>query len=177
MKREMIERLAIDSAAGELNEDTETLFRTYLAEHPELNKWADGMSLIYGKTEAALNKKTAGFNGEIKTEPVKIMHRQFNLRPFLRWAAVIIFAACIGLLAGRWSKPDITIPLPNIVSAAPELSETQSGLGMMDVGEGFWRDKAVAMLISEKSVAASNIIRGDGLWDKYRKYIQEKGHE
>jgi hypothetical protein len=177
MKREIIERLAIDSAAGELNEDTETLFKTYLAEHPELNEWAEEMSIIYGETEAAVNKKTGGLNSDIKTELIRSRHHRINLRPVMRWAAVVIFAACIGLLAGRWSKPDTTIPHLRIVSVTPSLSEKQSDLDLMNVGDGFWRDKAVAMLTPGNSIAGRNIIRGDSLWDKYRQYIKEKGHE
>ena len=46
MEREAIERLAMDSAAGELNQDAEALLRTYLAEHPQANEWAEDMLQI-----------------------------------------------------------------------------------------------------------------------------------
>ena len=54
MEREIIERLAVDLAAGELNEDVEALFRSYLAEHSEADKWAQDMLQVYEKTETAI---------------------------------------------------------------------------------------------------------------------------
>ena len=55
MKRERIERLAIDCAARELNEDSEVLFKTYLTEHPDANKWALDIWDIYEKTKEAID--------------------------------------------------------------------------------------------------------------------------
>ena len=64
MEREAIERLTIDSAAGELNEDAEALLRTYLAEYPQANKWAEDILQIYYRTEAAI--KTKATHGDLR---------------------------------------------------------------------------------------------------------------
>ena len=59
MEREAIEKLAMDSAAGQLNEDAETLLKEYLAEHPEAKKWFQDMQEIYANIQVAFNEKTA----------------------------------------------------------------------------------------------------------------------
>ncbi|MHC4169718.1 MAG: hypothetical protein ACYSWQ_22455, partial [Planctomycetota bacterium] len=58
MERDAIERLAIDSASGELNDDAETLLREYLAGHAEANRWAEEVQWLCEKTEAAIHAKT-----------------------------------------------------------------------------------------------------------------------
>ena len=58
MEREQIERLAIDSAAGELNEDMQALFEEYIAGHPEAKKYVEDMLGIYENTDAAIIAKT-----------------------------------------------------------------------------------------------------------------------
>jgi hypothetical protein len=177
MKREIIERLAIDSAARELNEDTEALFRMYLAEHPESNKWADEMSLIYGETETAVMEKIGGFKGDVKSEPVRIEHTRFNWWPVLRWAAVVIFAACIGVVVGRWSKLDTISQRPRMVAAISDLTEKRPVFSMKNIDNSFWRDKAVGMLNVKAHSINGAIIHSQGLWDRYRQYIKEKYNE
>ena len=59
MNPETIERLAIDSAAGQLNEDIEILLREYLSEHPAEKKCFSEMQEIYNKTQIAFDSKTA----------------------------------------------------------------------------------------------------------------------
>ena len=72
MRREIIERLAIDSAAGELNEDMEALFRAYLAEHSEAKKWAEDLSDVFEKTEAAIAAKIEPAGAESNHVAIKI---------------------------------------------------------------------------------------------------------
>ena len=64
MKRETVERLAMDSAAGELSEDAEALFQTYLDENPQAKQWAEDVRQVYGETEAAIQAKTALANSQ-----------------------------------------------------------------------------------------------------------------
>ena len=177
MECEIIERLAIDSAAGELNEDTEALFRAYLAEHPELNEWADGMSLVYGETEAAVTKKTGAPDGDIKTEQMKINRPRINLWPVLRWAAVMIFAACIGAAAGRWSKSDGIVERPRTVAGAPDSHVRPSGISLENIGDGFWRTKAIAMLDAKPYHELKDYNQSNSLWEKYRQHIKETYNE
>ncbi len=178
MKREIIERLAIDSAAGELNEDTETLFRTYLAEHPETNKWADEMLLIYGKTEAGIRERIESCHSDVKSGPVNIKQlSRFNWWPVLRWAAVVVFAVFIGGLAGRWSKPDTAPQRSRVVAAISDLTEKRPVFSLRNIDDGFWRDKAVTMLNIKPHSINGAIIQSQGLWDRYRQYVKEKYNE
>ena len=55
MNCEQIERLAMDSAAEQLNEDVEALLQEYLTEHSEANKLFLDMQEIYENTKVAFN--------------------------------------------------------------------------------------------------------------------------
>jgi hypothetical protein len=177
MKREIIERLAIDSAAWELNEDTEALFRAYLYDRPEANQWAEDMLQIYRMTEVTIQTKTKTALADI-TQPIKVKpQRRLNWLQITRWAAVVVFAACIGVVAGRWSKSDITTQRPRIVAGAPDLTEQRPVRNLRNIDSGFWRDKAVAMLSVKPHSINGVIIQSNGLWDRYRQYVKEKYNE
>lgn len=177
MEREAIERLAIDSAAGELNEDAETLFRAYLAEHSQANRWAEDIRQIFEKTEAAIEAKTAGCSTGDQTRPIKPNRlSQINRPKLVRWAAVVMFAALIGFSAGHWNRSSKTIrvSLP-IGGQAPRRIETVSDLKEKYAGT-FWGDKALALL-EHKPSRQYKAGRGDiRLLDRYKQYIKEKRH-
>jgi len=76
MEREIIERLTMDSASGELNEDAKVLLQTYLAEHSQENLWAEDMFKLYETANAAVKIKTNQSNAE----PSKAIHKNSFLR-------------------------------------------------------------------------------------------------
>jgi len=178
MKRDAIERLAIDSAAGELNEDAQALFRTYLTEHPRANKWAEDMLRIYGKTHAAIDAK-------IKTADVGIKGAVFKARPLskvkwlpvVRWAAVLILGSLIGFKAGRWEITDktyrIVLPEP---SSVPRQVKTISDFREEYAGT-FWGDKILALLEHRSNQQYKADFNEFRFWDRYRQYIKEKRYE
>ncbi len=179
MERDAIERLAIDSSAGELNEDTEALFKAYLAEHPEANKWVEDMLGIYEKTEVAIDAKTkhavradTGL-ADVGTKP----HSMVRWLPIARWAAVIIFAAFIGVAVGRWSKSPALQPKPQRGMVSQGLTVKQPSFDLENIGDSFWRKKAMAMLTSRSSKIHKDYVTGPTLWEKYRQFIKERHHE
>ena len=179
MEREQIERLAIDSAAGQFNEDTKALFEEYLAGHPEAKDWAQAMLGIYQKTEIAVTEKTkravmpdAGM-ADAGTKPYSKIH----WLPIARWAAVVIFAALIGAAAGRWTKSPVMLKRPDQVAAYPDSPVNRTGPGIMGTGESFWREKALAMFQVKSSAAQTVSMAGPTLWEKYRQFIKERQYE
>jgi hypothetical protein len=176
MEREAIERLAIDSAAGELNQDAEALFRTYLAEHPGSNKWAEDVRQIYYKTEAAIRTKTAHI-GEADVIPGITPVLQVRWFSVARWAAVIALGIIIGFTAGRRDRTYSTYrtafrdPAPDSkqVETVSDLKEKYAGT--------FWGDKMLALLEHKPGLRYKANLRGVGTWDKYRQYIKEKNYE
>lgn len=179
MEHDAIERLAIDLAAGELNEDTEALFREYLAEHPEANKQVEDMLVIYEKTEAAIGVKTKHAVdtdtsiADIGTKP----HSMFYWLPIARWAAVVIFAAFIGLTVGRWTKSPVLPEEPGQATAYPDLTVRKKNFDLDNIGGSFWRNKALAMFQAKPSMAGTVSITGPTLWEKYRQLIKERHYE
>ena len=96
MKRETIERLAIDVAAGELNEDAEALLDAYLAEHPQAKQWAEQMLTTYESTQEAIAEKTSWVNATAGTAPLgKKPKGWMKLRSGWRSAAVVILGIII----------------------------------------------------------------------------------
>ncbi|MHC4325315.1 MAG: hypothetical protein ACYSUX_13715 [Planctomycetota bacterium] len=176
MEREAIERLAIDSAAGELNEDAEALLRIYLAEHSQANKWAEDVRQIYDKTEAAIKTKTARA-GEGNVISGITPASQVKWLSLARWAALIALGIIIGFTAGRREKIGRTYKIAlressrdsKQVETVSDLKERYSGT--------FWGDKMLALLEHKPSQRYKANLRSAGAWDKYRQYIKEKNYE
>ena len=178
MKRDAIERLAIDSAAGELNDDSQSLFEAYLAEHPGAKEWAEAMFRTYRQTEAAINSKIklAGASNRavsVRNRPPALI----RWRPVLRWAAIVCVAALVGAGAGRWSKAPVTAKRPAQVAVSESLPAAPLNLGSEDAAGSFWRAKAVAMFEPRPYRQANAAMQTGGLWRKYEHYIKEKYHE
>ena len=178
MKREAIERLAIDSAAGELNEDGQSLLEAYLAEHAEARQWAEAMVQVYRQTQAAISSKTGAAPASIAAIPTKsrpaVMEKW---RPALRWAAIVFIAALAGAGAGRWSRSPLVVQRPEraaistIRLATPASPDSQAATG------SFWRAKAAAMFEAKPYRQVNAAVHPGGLWQKYERYIKEKYHE
>jgi len=168
MKREIIERLSIDSAAGELNEDVEAIFREYLKEHPEANPGSEEMARIYEETAAAIGAKT----GRAKAgEPIVKAERlvPLNRRAFGRWAAVLIVGALIGFAGGRLQ---ISGERSKVAFIQPKQSSSQiktiSDLKEEYAGT-FWGDKALALIEQRPAKRYRAEFRDVGFWQKYKK--------
>lgn len=172
MNREAIERLAIDSVAGELNEDAETMLQFYLDEHPQAKHWAEDVRQVYGQTEAAIQKKTAHTNGERIIPRISLVSRA-KWVPAVRWAAAIVFGVIFGFSAGRWEvthkTPTIDFQEPSRISKPVE---TVSDLKQKYAGT-FWGDKMLAMLEHHPKADLRDIRS----WDTYRQYVKERHHE
>jgi len=179
MEHDAIERLAIDSAAGELNEDTEALFKEYLAEHPEANKLVDDMLGIYEKTDKAIVAKTKhAFRTDTSMADVGTKrHSMVYLLPIARWAAVVFFAAFIGIAVGRWSRSPVIPERPDQVTARPDSSVPHRSFDPDNIGGSFWRKKALAMFQAKPSMAHAVSMTGPTLWEKYRQYLKERHYE
>ena len=176
MDREAIERLAIDSAAGELSQDADTLLRTYLNGHPQASKWAEDVRQIYGKTEAAIRMKTT-HAGVRKVAPGIRLLSQVRWLSVVRWAAVIALGIMIGFTAGRWDQTDSTYKIAFRESGrAPKQVETISDLKERYAGT-FWGDKMLALMEHTSDQRNKTNLRSVRTWDKYRQYIKEKNYE
>lgn len=170
MDRESIERLAIDSAAGQLNEDAEALLKEYLAEHSQAGEWFTDIKEIYDNTQAVFDTKTAPAKTESK--PAQKIYRL----PVVRRAAIIIFAVFLGAAAGRWSNSPSPVEKPGRITAYHDPDTSKMSLNPDDIGESFWRRKAVAMITSSSGIKKDHVT-GPKLWEKYRQFIKEKNYE
>lgn len=178
MERETIERLAIDSAAGQLNEDAEMLLSAYLAEHPEANKWSKEMLADYNMTASvvkAKTKETATASRMTFTKKPKILSR-VNWQPFAKWAAVVIFASMIGIGLGRWSKERKFHTNSANEKIEHNLPVKRSIAFVLNDDAGFWHKKAIAFLEPSKYPKRKPFTKNGNWWDNYRK-LKEKYHD
>ncbi len=173
MKRDAIERLAMDSAAGELNEDVEALFRAYLSEHPEAKPDSEEMARIYQETAAAIEAKTRRADADVGVPVVEVNRvSEVGWRSFGHWAAALIFGALIGFTGGRWTTTDemsrVTFIKPERppvqVKTLSDLKEEYSGT--------FWGDKVLALMEQGPVKRHRAEFRDVGFWQKYRKEIR-----
>jgi hypothetical protein len=175
MKREAIERLAMDSAAGELNEDVEALFRAYLKGHPEAKPGSEEMLWIYKETAAAIEVKTRRAAAGVGLPSVKL-NRLFGLnwRSFGRAAAALIVGVLIGFTGGRLQIANETSMGTFIQPKSPaEHVKTLSDLKEEYTGT-FWGDKVLALIEQGPAKQHKAEFRDIGFWQKYRK---ETGYE
>lgn len=178
MKRETIERLAIDVAAGELNEDAEALLNAYLAEHPQAQQWAEQMLTTYENTQEAISEKTSWANTTAGTPFVaKKPAGWVKWRWVGRWAAVVAFSIVIGFAAGRWRTTDEATRIPLTEPArSPTPVKTISDLKEKYAGT-FWGDKILALMEHEPAEQYGSDLHNVSLWDRYRLYNKEKHDE
>ena len=173
MDREIIERLTIDHALGELNADAAALFETYLAEHSEARTWAKPMVQTCKQAREAIESKTRSLAGE-DSPPIERMRRPigFNGRIAGRWAAVIVITLGIGIGLGRRSTPEA--PSQQIVVQAEPAPSPKGWDRVLDNADnGFWQTKALAVT-QAKSYEIPRLRRSrTGLWDRYRQSRKE----
>lgn len=174
MKRETIERLAMDSAAGELSEDAEVLFASYLAEHPEAEEWALEITSIYEMTQAVIDKKT-----KHPAPPAVAKKRSMPVNWFAaaRWAAVIAIAVFAGFSAGRWNQPAKTsrteffrvAEQPRTIATVTDIKEKYAAT--------FWGRKVLASIEPKPPLHTAARNSTGSFWDTYTRHLKEKTYE
>jgi hypothetical protein len=177
MERETIERLAIDCALGELNEDAATLFEAYLAEHAEAKQWADPMMQTCIRTREAITQKMRAADTVVQPEPVRLSW--VNWGALGRWAAVIAISALLGVSVGRWSTPSQTQKPDTVVvrTASPDPGPEGWRRVLSESGQGFWQTKAVAMLQSQPREIPGSTESQPSLLGRYRQFRKERSRE
>ncbi|MBN1973059.1 MAG: hypothetical protein JW787_05435 [Sedimentisphaerales bacterium] len=173
MDREKIERLAMDSAAGELNEDVKALLQEYLAEHSQAKKWFLEMQETYSNTQAAFDVKTAYIKKTSENKP----SLKFDWLPFLRIAAIVVISVCTGIAAGRWSKQNVPQQESELIVKTPAVSAKRDSFSLDNLGEGFWRNKITAMLNPSPTRVHIEKSSGRSLLEQYQQYLKERNHE
>lgn len=178
MERDVVERLAIDRALGELDSDTEALFEAYLTEHAEARHWAQAMAQTCTTTREALRHKT---------RPVEDHRHGIRVRAFRpgaavwrtwgRWAAVILVSLGLGMTAGRWSISQPTPSRTIVVQAEPTSAMEDWTQALSKSGQGFWEAKAVAMLQMKPERIPKTRATHRSLWDRYRQSRKERSYE
>jgi hypothetical protein len=178
MNVERIERLAIDRALGELNEDAIVLFDTYLAEHPEAREWAVRMSQACVQTRKAIDKRTQ--DQSVENPSVKIRRDRPTRIHWLgvgRWAALVAVFVGIGITVGRWSQPQVPAP-GNRVVEAPASGDTRSWRQILsNQGQGFWESKALALLQTRPYKTAGPRGPQTSLWERFKQPRKERNYE
>ena len=108
MNKEVLERLLMDRAVGELPPDVEVLLEDHLDEHPEARKEA----VAIGETVRLARQALAGQPAEVLPAREPAWYR-----PSWAWgmAACFVGGLCLGLLGARGGKtqPAVSASLPN----------------------------------------------------------------
>ncbi len=176
MERETIERLAMDQSFGEMDADTTALFEAYLAEHAEAQALAQAMSQACVRTRQAVDRRTQTAPLTHRTASLIGVQRLTWSAP-ARWAAVILLSLSIGVIAGRWSRPE-ALPAKTIVVRTQPSRPGEGWRQMLSQSEhGFWGAKAVAMLQPRTEASPEAHAGRRGLWDRYRQFTKESNHE
>jgi hypothetical protein len=178
MERETIERLAMDRTLGELDTDTTALLDAYLAEHPEMQPWAEGISRTCERTRDAIVRKVQPNRiGNRVREAHLHRLRAIPWWTLARWAAVVLISLGIGAGLGRQSTPNVSAPRSAVVQA-PAAPARAGWERIIDApGDGFWETKAVAMLQPKVYERPRPQAGRGGLWERYRQSRKERSYE
>ena len=178
MERETIEKLAIDSAAGELNEDAELLLKAYLAEHSEANEWAEDMARLYEVAEAAIDAKTGDVEAAVAPAIVdRKRRRPAPWWPAARWAAVLAVGLFAGFIVGRWDWTGNLDRIPVMkVAEQPTGPAKATDLKAKYAGT-FWGQKVLASLEPRPRSKQPDRRQSGGFWDNYKQAIEGKRYE
>ncbi len=178
MKREQIERLAMDRAAGELNPDAEALLQAYLDEHPQAKPWAEDMSTIYVETESAIAAKS-----EVAVPAMGVIStNEHGDRNVSRWsvlgrAAVVIFAVLIGVGIGRFSQTETTESKSEYAVAQHTQTESSRVSDLPGSEGGFWRGRALASLQTRPYRTHETSKENAGFWQRYKTGLKENNYD
>jgi hypothetical protein len=98
-------------------------------------------------------------------------------RTWGRWAAVVLTCLGLGIVAGRWSRPQVATSRTVVVEAEP--APTQNGWRQVlsRPNQGFWETKAVAMLQMKSEEVPRTHTAQRNLWDRYRQPKKEWRYE
>jgi len=177
MERQAIERLAMDAALGELNEDAAALFQAYLTEHPEARQWAGPMAAICRRTQEAVVARTkpAAFSHLRSTSGGHRIVR-FRLANAGRWAAVVIVSLALGAVAGRGLRSPAATAFRSTVSAETLRSSMQEDWQAVlnGRGRGFWESKAAAAL--QRQPVGSLYEPKPSPWEMLKQRQKERRH-
>jgi len=178
MERDIVERLAIDQALGELDSDTTALFEAFLAEHAEARHWAQAMAQTCTTTREALRHRTQAVDGSRHVVRVRAFWPGVAAwRTWVRWAAVIVICLGLGTTAGRWLMPHSTSPKTIVVQAEPIPTSEGWTQVVNKPGQGFWEAKAVAMLQMKSEGVPKARAAHRSLWDRYRQPRKGRSYE
>jgi len=171
MEREIIERLAMDAALGELNEDAAALLDAYLTEHPEMRQWAQQMTAVCTRTQEAISEKT-----QPKEPPAPIArHLRIHWAAPLRWAAVVAVSFAVGAGVSRQLKPEPVVSRPTVAVATARDAGPRSWQEVLtDSSGGFWQAKAAALWQSKPQRTTRPL---PNLWETVKQLQKEHGHE
>jgi anti-sigma factor RsiW len=176
MERDIIERLAIDHALGELDADTATLFEAYLSEHAEARTWAKPMSETCARTREVISRRASSCVADNRSPKT---HRRWpvaiNGWVLGRWAAVIFVALGIGIRLGRRPAPETRVARPLVVQAEPQPSARGWDRVLGGSEHGFWQAKVLAVTESKSYEPPRRT--EVGLWDRYRQTRKEWSYE
>jgi hypothetical protein len=170
MDRDAIERLAIDMAAEELNEDMQALLKEYLAGNHQANEWAEQMLDVFAKTEDAITAKTTDDKVPIAAATGR---SEMRWQPVARWAAVIMITATIGFLVGRrFHTPtaEKVTPTTYAVAAAPVRTLADFKERYEDT---FWGDKILSSFERTDQLQRSRRISSRSLLHDLDEYLKE----
>ncbi|MCP4708828.1 MAG: hypothetical protein GY869_09400 [Planctomycetes bacterium] len=184
MEREVVERLAMDRAGGELSDDGVKLLEEYLEGHPEAKVWVAEMEELY----AMCAETVAGERHQEQLNAIGSMDSCFRrndngrgndrLLTLGRWAAVILMALGAGIFLGRWSVESLEVETTEtiqVVQAEPKEGLETKVQKIMEGDEeasesarGFWEAKIVATLGAKPRVKREEPVQEEDFWSRLR---------
>jgi hypothetical protein len=177
MERQAIERLAMDLALGELNEDAAALFDAYLVEHPQAQPWAQSMKTICLRTQETIHAQTCPMGMPARQTAAQVYRRPVSWGRVSRWAAVVAIALAIGIGAGRWLEPSQRASRPAVaVETTRRTLRNDWRQVLNESGGGFWESKAAAALQSPPRGPSDLQGSQPSLWEMLKQRQKEHRH-
>lgn len=167
MTNEQIERLAMDLACAQMNEDTEALFRAYLEGHPEQKRIANEFKDLCDCCQRGIGNEEVPIpplKPEVKPKP---FDRSLLLKNYGR-AAILLVGVFLGFGVGQLSHRSAEthrVQTASNRSAAALIGRIEDREG------GFWRGKINDLEKPKLWVVQKKSDENETFWDCFRKEL------
>ena len=161
---EIIERLAIDQACGELDDDAAALLNAWLETNPAAQQKAEKITATFQLTESTVQKKVDSFHNSTAalSRSMPKLSKLSLLLPRITQAAIVLIALTLGLCTGRLSNSVNQVDPP---SSEPKViyqtSDDQDSNNSLMKKDGFWRNYLIASAQPSSFPPRQKLIRND----------------
>ncbi|MBN2375791.1 MAG: hypothetical protein JXD22_05300 [Sedimentisphaerales bacterium] len=177
---EIIERLAMDQACGELTADAAALLNVWLENNPAAQQRAEKITATFQLTESTVQQKVNSIliSTAAPSRPMPRLSKLSLLLPRITQAAIILIALTLGLCTGRLSnsvnRADPTSSKPTVIY---QINDGRHSNNSLMKKNGFWHNYLIASAQPRSFPPPQKLIQNDNnFWPDINQIKENHNH-